>query len=193
MVDLTTVYGAVLVGGTSERMGTDKATVELDGSPLGSRALAALRGAGIETVVLVGATPEQTAALGADALDDLWPGQGPAGGVLTALHGAFLAGKRTAVVLACDLPTVDAAAITRLLETAGTDAASAPIVIPVEDGRRAYPNGVWSLRALPALEARFVDEAHSVHDIIGDTPVDEMPGNGSFVDVDDPGALDEFR
>ncbi|NLA35225.1 MAG: NTP transferase domain-containing protein, partial [Actinobacteria bacterium] len=115
------------------------------------------------------------------------------GAVLSALHAAFLHGANTVVTLACDLPAVDAAAVRGLLEAAPALHSAPAVIIATENGRRAHPNGVWQTRLLPALESRFVDEANSVRDLIGDTPVIEVDGGGSFADADDPETLDGFR
>lgn len=187
------VVGAVFVGGTSARMGSDKATLDFGGAPLGARAVAALRDAGIERVVLIGADEHQVRALGAEAAHDLWPGEGPAGAVLSALHATFLSGGNTVVTLACDLPAVDGAAVRRLLGAVPALDADPAIVIASEDGRAAYPNGVWQTRLLPTLEGRFVEEAKSLRDLIGDTPVIDVDGEGAFLDADDPETLDGFR
>ncbi|NLA37052.1 MAG: NTP transferase domain-containing protein, partial [Actinobacteria bacterium] len=83
MTAALSVIGAVFVGGESRRMGSDKATIDFDGGPLGARAVTALRDAGIERVVLIGAEDHHLLALGAEAAEDLWPGEGPAGAVLS--------------------------------------------------------------------------------------------------------------
>ena len=46
--------GAVLCGGASRRMGTDKAFVEVGGQPMAERVAAALEEAGCAPVVFVG-------------------------------------------------------------------------------------------------------------------------------------------
>lgn len=187
------VLGAVFVGGESSRMGTDKALVDFNGAPLAAVAIEALRGAGIDKIVLVGASAEHIDALGVVAAEELWPGEGPAGAVLSSLHAAFLGGANTVVSLSCDLPAVTAAAVRSLLDaTPGFDAEPA-VVIGTDDGRRAYPNGVWQTRLLPTLEGHFVDEASSVAELIGDVAVIEVAGGGAFADADDPEALDGFR
>src|SRR5438045_3278547 len=50
-----TKIGAILAGGSSSRMGTDKALVEVDGRPMALHVADALRAGGAEVVVLVGA------------------------------------------------------------------------------------------------------------------------------------------
>ena len=98
------VMGAVLVGGSSRRMGEPKALIRVDGSAMVDRLGAVLRAAGCSRVVAVG--PTQLAGQ-LEHVDDLYPGDGPLGGVLTALSAS---GSTPLVcVVACDLMWLDAA------------------------------------------------------------------------------------
>ena len=80
------VAGAVLVGGASRRMGVDKASLEVDGRPLAVTACSALLGAGISPVAVVGGASHPPLPPGVKWLPDRWPGEGPLGGILTALR-----------------------------------------------------------------------------------------------------------
>lgn len=82
------MVGAVLAGGASRRMGTDKALVPVDGEPMVARVVAALGAAGAKTVVLVGASREVADAVGLATVPDDDPGSGPLGGLSTALAWA---------------------------------------------------------------------------------------------------------
>ncbi len=92
-------------------MGRDKATLPTPDGPLASIVVRALLGAGAHDVLLVGgAGAELTAShLGTGASEgvewvpDLWPGDGPLGGVATA---ATARPDRALVVCACDLPGI---------------------------------------------------------------------------------------
>jgi molybdopterin-guanine dinucleotide biosynthesis protein A len=78
--------GVVLAGGRGRRMGRPKATIEVGGLAMATRAAAALRGAGLGPIWLVGGEPEVANGLGLEWFGDRWPGEGPLGGVITALH-----------------------------------------------------------------------------------------------------------
>jgi molybdopterin-guanine dinucleotide biosynthesis protein A len=67
-------------------MGRDKAFVVVDGEPMVVRVARALRGAGADEVVAVGGDEARLSALGLAHLPDDHPGEGPLGGVLTALR-----------------------------------------------------------------------------------------------------------
>jgi len=107
--------GAVLTGGRSRRMGTDKAFVVVDGEPMVLRVAAALQAAGAATVRAVGGDRTALAALGLDARDDPRQGEGPLGGLLTALD---LADHDLVVVLATDLAWIDAPTVAALVRGA---------------------------------------------------------------------------
>lgn len=184
------VIGAVLVGGASRRMGEDKSLVPVGGAALGQRAVRALVDAGVDDVMLVGGTAEHAAALGGRAVADLWPGEGPVGGVLTALHEAFLAGAAEVVCLACDLPAVTGDALAPLLHTR-TDAPA--VIVVTVDGRPAPPNGRWPVALLPRLEDTFGEGADSFAALLTGIATVEVDGGGAFADADHPEDLDDFR
>lgn len=120
--------GAVLTGGGSRRMGTDKALLEVGGRPMAAIARDALVGAGAAEVLAVGGDAAALTALGLRPVPDRWPGEGPLGGVIVALHEAQ---HDVVVVLACDLPRVEAAAVAALVRGLGDADAGVPAV----DGR----------------------------------------------------------
>jgi molybdopterin-guanine dinucleotide biosynthesis protein A len=93
------IEGFVLAGGRSARMGREKALLEIGGIPLILRT-ARLVSLVTGSVRVVGETPG-IRALGLEIVADGWPGQGPLGGIATAL-GASRA--PWSLVVACDLP-----------------------------------------------------------------------------------------
>jgi molybdopterin-guanine dinucleotide biosynthesis protein A len=104
-------------------MGTDKALLEVDGVALAVRVADALRAAGANRVVAVGGDGPALTALGLDAVADQHPGEGPLGGILTALAAVD---DEVVVVLACDLPDPDPAAIRRVVAALGEGDVAAP-------------------------------------------------------------------
>ena len=81
--------GAVLVGGRSSRMGTDKALMEVEGVPMAARVATALADGGCEPVVLVGGEAATYGRLGLPVVPDLFGAhRGPAAGVHAALADA---------------------------------------------------------------------------------------------------------
>jgi molybdopterin-guanine dinucleotide biosynthesis protein A len=93
------VAAFVLAGGASERMGQDKALLELGGEPMVIRA-ARLAQPYVASVVVVAPQGRYTQ-LSLNVLPDRWPGAGPLGGIATALVSTS---AKWNLVLGCDLP-----------------------------------------------------------------------------------------
>src|SRR6185369_3296222 len=93
--------GFVTAGGQSSRMGRDKAWLELGGTTLIARVVAALRPV-TEQVTIIANRPEY-ARLNLPVVADRQPGIGP----LEAIRTALASSRQPRVVLAgCDLPFV---------------------------------------------------------------------------------------
>jgi molybdenum cofactor guanylyltransferase len=103
--------GVVLTGGASRRFGRDKAVEPIDNIPMARRVLDALVAAGAASVVTVGGPDRE---FGVRHVADLYPGEGPLGGLLSAFHAVA-----TDVVFAaaCDLPYLDSVTIRAVLSS----------------------------------------------------------------------------
>lgn len=99
---------AILTGGASRRMGTDKALVTVDGAAMAVRVARAMHAAGATAVSCIGGDGVALALLGLAAVGDEWPGEGPLGGLATALGWSA---EQLVVVAGCDQPWLDGAAI----------------------------------------------------------------------------------
>jgi len=121
------MWALVLAGGRSRRMGRPKQELELGGLTLLERVVAAAREVA-EEVVVVG-DPAAAARVGAHAAADLVAGQGPLSGLA---GGLAVCPEGLHALLACDLPFVEPALLSRLEDLAG----GADAVVPAVDGRR---------------------------------------------------------
>jgi len=93
-----------MAGGASSRFGQDKALVEFDGQPMLARMMKLMRSV-TKDPKLVG-TPEKYTEFGAQLVADSWPGQGPLGGIITALEDAAQSASRPEwnLIVSCDMP-----------------------------------------------------------------------------------------
>lgn len=117
----TPLYGLVLAGGRSRRMGRDKALLRREGKSQLEHAYALLDTVADKTFVSTRQGQEEDSERSRfPQLVDLYEDLGPVAGILTALETFPSADW---LVLACDLPNVDRKTIDRLLEgrTSGGD------------------------------------------------------------------------
>ena len=172
--------GAVLCGGASRRMGADKATIEVDGTSMARRVADVLTAAGCSPVVAIGGDLSALKRLGLEFVGDEFPGEGPLGGILTAL-----AAGAPAAVVACDLPRLRSATVAALIVAVdGHDAA-----IAFSD--RAEPLcAVWSGSAATALRTKFEAGERAVHRAIEGLDIAWVPvASAELGNVNTPGDL----
>jgi molybdenum cofactor guanylyltransferase len=98
------VAGYVMAGGASTRFGFDKARAELDGQTLLVRMCGLLRD--VTGSVSVVAPLGRYADSGERMVEDHWPGEGPLGGIITALMDAHTRNHRHTwcLMVGCDMP-----------------------------------------------------------------------------------------
>ncbi len=94
-------------------MGRDKAYLPVSGGILAARVAEAVKAAA-GNVAFVG-NPERYAALGYPVVPDRYPGEGPLGGILTALYQSAAEWN---LIVACDMPRLTAGFLESLLEAA---------------------------------------------------------------------------
>jgi len=143
--EATLLTGAILAGGFSRRLGQDKASLRLGGTPLALRmdtALAPLAA----TRWLVTNHPLAHLALGLPLITDLRPSLGPAGGLLTAL---FYARTPWVLVAAVDNPFLAPALLAELAACAARTSRPA-VVCQSSRGLEPFP-GIYAVRLIPAL------------------------------------------
>ncbi|MEQ1701324.1 MAG: molybdenum cofactor guanylyltransferase [Ilumatobacteraceae bacterium] len=156
------VVGAVLCGGASTRMGRDKALLPVDGVAMAAHVAAALRGGGCDEVVAIGGDAVGLAAVGLTVVPDEFPGDGPLGGVITAL--AAHPDASMVVIVACDLPRLQPSSVAALL-------AALPgheVAVATGDAGRPQPVcAAWQPSAVAALRPAFVAGERRMMQAIG--------------------------
>lgn len=146
-------------------MGRDKALLEVDGVAMATRVAGAIAARGCHPVVAIGGDAAGLASVGLDVIADRWPGQGPLGGILTALEWARSCVPATGRVLAVatDLPWLDALTVDALLAHRGrTDL---DVVVATTD--RLEPLcALWWPSAVTTIADRFAAGERAVHAVL---------------------------
>ena len=93
-------------------MGTDKATFEVDGVAMANRVVGAATEAGASQILIIGSTQAKSKTISGEWKKDLFPGEGPLGGIITALKHSD---HDSVVVLSCDMPFMTSAVIQSLV------------------------------------------------------------------------------
>ncbi len=190
---------AILAGGKSTRMGTDKAFVMLAGRPLIRHVLDRLAqvDAVRETLVITN-RPDDYAFLGLPCVTDRVPGKGTLGGIYTALDASR---HDYVLVVACDMPLISPPLLAHM---AGLCEATPPhdVIVPRVAG---FPQGVhaiYSARCKTAInEAIAADRLKVIgfYDRVRVRYLDEAeyapfdPHGRSFFNVNTPDDLDMAR
>ena len=179
--------GAVLCGGQSRRMGTDKALVEIGGQTMAFRVADALERGGATTVATVGGDAEALGALGHPHVVDDHPGDGPLGAIVTAL--GRVGAEPAVAVLACDLVTPSASAVADLVDRLLSGNADA--VVARVDGRAQWAHAVWRRRVVGVLASVFESGERSLFGAVHGLDVDfwDRADAAPFRDADVPGDL----
>jgi molybdopterin-guanine dinucleotide biosynthesis protein A len=202
--DRPPLSAAVLAGGLSTRMGTDKALLPLrpGDPPLGALVVQRLRAVAGDVFVV---TPDRPGydALGARLVPDAYPGAAALGGIATALEAAT---HGHCLVVACDLPFLNP----RLLRWLADQPRDYDVLIPRLPGESRQGRGavfqtlhaVYGKGCLPAIRRRlaeadlrvvgFFDEV-----LVREVTVDEVrsldPELRSFFNANTPEAAAEAR
>jgi molybdopterin-guanine dinucleotide biosynthesis protein A len=93
-----------MAGGSSSRFGRDKALVEFSGKPILARMVDLMRS--VAQNVRIVAAPGKYREFGIEIISDLWPGEGPLGGIITALENTVTMYPRCEwnLIVSCDMP-----------------------------------------------------------------------------------------
>jgi molybdopterin-guanine dinucleotide biosynthesis protein A len=190
---------AVLAGGASRRMGTDKALMTLAGQTLLERALRGVANVADDVVVVGDRTPYHR--YGVPVVADEFPGAGPLGGIATALRCAR---HEYVLVVACDMPFLSAP----LLQAMADLPRDYDALVPVTVGRRGGQAGgstyetlhaIYRRTSLPAIERRIADGELQVVAALAGLAVCELqeewlreydPNLMSFLNANRPGDLE---
>lgn len=151
--------GAILAGGKSTRMGTNKALLAIKGQPLIARVASVLSSSHhLGEVLLITNTPSDHAFLQMPMYEDVQKGLGPLGGIHTALHYATCS---RVLIVACDLPFITAELVNYLCANCRSGE-----IFALESTRRIEPLcAVYAKSCLPVIERQIREGRYKVLDL----------------------------
>jgi molybdopterin-guanine dinucleotide biosynthesis protein A len=139
--------GIILAGGENKRMGVDKAFLTVAGIPLIEHVLGVL-GAVVQRIIIVTNSPERYRTYDARIVTDRLDRRGPLTGMYS---GLFSSESEYNVVVACDMPFLNAGLLSFMMELApGYDA-----VVPAFGELTEPLHAVYGKSLLPVIEERI--------------------------------------
>jgi molybdopterin-guanine dinucleotide biosynthesis protein A len=192
--DTGAVCGIILAGGTSSRLGRDKASIQVAGLSLIERVIQRLRTV-VTDIVLVANEPDRFSHLGLPVAEDVYHGVGTLGGLHAGLNATRAA---YGLVVGCDMPFLNPALLRYMIsQRAGYD-----VVIP-RIGKYYEPlHAIYARRCLPAIERTILSGRRRVLDAFTEARVQIIdqdrvalydPRGLSFFNVNTPGDLERLR
>lgn len=148
------VLGAILAGGKSTRMGTEKAILPLKGRPM-IQYVADTLSALFSEVVVVGGENDKYGFLKHEVVPDVFEGCGPLGGIQAALNRAK---PLSVFVLSCDTPFIPVG----LIEYISSFKSAAPTKIATFDGVLQPLCGLYDSTSIGAIEHDLQGGKYSV-------------------------------
>jgi len=184
--------GAVLAGGRSTRMGCDKATLNPFGrGELLEIAVQSLRASGAIAVGAVGCESSRSASDDHVTVPDSYPGEGPLGGIITALRWSPV---DLVVVIACDMPFLTEGPIAQLVSHAREQPSLAGVFAEL-DGRVQPLTAIWRRSlTLERLEAGFKSGERAPRRLLDLLPIDTIKcaDPDALVDLDSPADVERY-
>ena len=183
---------ALLAGGKSSRMGTDKSFVLVHGRPMIEIIRERVAGLG-EELILVANKPDDYAYLGLPLVGDIYPDHGSLGGIYTAL--ATAAHPHTLVV-ACDMPWLNRDLLRYMIGLRQT----ADVVVPVWQDYPEPLHAIYSKACLGPIEAKLKAKMLKITVFFGQVAVrfvaraeiEQFDEDGrSFANINSPQDLEE--
>jgi FdhD protein len=151
------VTGVILAGGSSRRMGRDKAMLDFHGKPLIQEIHDVLAGI-FQEVIVVANDPDRYKFLPCRIVSDIFQGKG----TLAGIHAGLLScGENDAFVVACDMPFLQQRLI-RHIVTIGNDS---DVVLPSTPEALQPLHALYRKSCLPVIERQLIDGNLSVLDI----------------------------
>ena len=130
---------AIMAGGKSSRMGTDKAFVPLLGKPMIEHVIERVSDLGQDETILITNRPADYAKLRLPMYSDVLPDMGSLGGIYTAVHYST---SPYTLVVACDMPFVNRELLRHMIGLIDETNERYDVIVPRMDS---YPEGLHAI------------------------------------------------
>jgi molybdenum cofactor guanylyltransferase len=166
------ILGYVQAGGSSTRFGRDKALVGFGGRTMLAQTTELLASVCGEVIIVAaeGKYPDVRVPL----LADRWPGQGPLGGILTALQSSALRSTESIwnLIVSCDMPFLTRDWLEFLCQRAERSAAQVAVA---ESANGLEPLcACWKTTSMPSVQAAFDSGVRKVTDAMKRLPMEVL-------------------
>jgi molybdenum cofactor guanylyltransferase len=165
--------GYVLAGGKSSRFGSDKALAELGGKPVLARTLETIAASDVGCRIVVG-DKKNYGRFGVRCIRDRWPGEGPLGGIVTALVRSLADkyGYHWNLIISCDMPFLTAEWLQHLIQHSAES--SAEVVVPKSAQGFEPLCACWRTTAVGKLQTLFADGVRKVTEAMKQLPMEVL-------------------
>ena len=183
---------AIMAGGKSSRMGTDKSFVLFNGRSLIEVVIEAVAGLGAETLLITN-KPDEYAQFNLPMVSDVYPDHGSLGGIFTAVHAAS---HPHALIVACDMPWLNRSLLEYMVGLRET----ADIIVPRWEKYPEPLHAIYSKACLEPIEAKLKAQQLKITGFFGQVDVrfverdeiERFDRNGrSFANINSPEDLEE--
>jgi molybdopterin-guanine dinucleotide biosynthesis protein A len=125
----------VLAGGASSRFGRDKALVRFGSRPLLLEIVQLAQSCASRVAVVAGAQKYRDLDVDLEITEDRWPGEGPLGGIITALQHTAATDRCAEwnLILSCDLPFLTPEWLQFLVDRARASPPEIQVILPHSD------------------------------------------------------------
>jgi molybdopterin-guanine dinucleotide biosynthesis protein A len=164
--------GFLQAGGGSTRFGTDKALAQLAGKNMLQRTGELLASVCYEVTIV--APAGKYADLAWPVLPDRWPGEGPLGGILTALSAMANSelGPAWALIVSCDMPFLTQEFLAFLWQRAGVS--NAQVLVPQSASGLEPLCACWRAGAATDVQSAFDSGVRKVTEAMKRLPMEVL-------------------
>ena len=155
------IFSAIVVNcGSYSRMGSDIGEILHKGRRLIDIAIESLIAAEVKDVIIVGGEKKiHSLKTNIQYCEDLFPNEGPLGGVITGLRNIK---SDIAVILACDYLEIDSSVVLECVSKLNARS----MVFPLYQGKEQYLFSAIRTECVEALELQFMKGVRSIHEAV---------------------------